>query len=730
MALLIGLVLSAQFSSLLGQDMSAFVVDVSDMGDGSIAQAKLEAGRQAASGGLPFRSFTRGEYKWFSGQYTPPELPEDKKDQFVYGLGMFSDDGCNVTVKGSQVLGRLARNQHLPDIGESFQVLPVVLAPGKAVDITVEYMNTIYTGFPDIDGLTLFLYLIPIAIAVDADRNGTIVLSGESRDTTAEATPFRFWVNSDDDKGAQGTEQVPVANPDNNDNEIGSVRDLEDFTRLWLRIGAFYDEIKNGTLKIGLKWKNTSNGPAIKIYKSADPEGSDSYLKDEQAGQDQFASDHRSALATIVDGDAAILPVTFWTDYSEQNPKRCLLFEGTAEGKGQLRITFHKSDGTEIGEGGDTWLEIKNIKKMYQRADGATAHPWENVSFEADPSEDKRNAIIFVHGWRMSPEGAGNFAETMYKRVWHRGFKGRFAAFHWDTWWHDSAGWVPYAGEVIDAYLAHYNDSEYIAWQSGEALKNFVNSLPFERKNIAAHSMGNIVTGSALLAGMNVANYALLHAAVPAACYDDDEQRIKQGLPYTHHFGLGGIFQVTVWDNLTPDDDPDLATRALAYRGRLQGVSANLTSFYLPDDQATSFAWELNNDMTKPPDGPLSANYQYDRNAQPAEKLYKYHDIPDPSRRRILRRIRGLNSETNRVDYYLSDPHEAMPYACRTWGKAAGAFEATRGSIAGTVNLQSSTFGSPNGFDTEHSAEFTWRIQQLKAFYDQLLQTLDVDFNR
>ena len=77
--------------------------------------------------------------------------------------------------------------------------------PGEPVDITVDYSNIIYVddpkspGFPDIDGCTLFLYLIPAAMAVDANRDGTIAFSGDTRDTTSQAATFRFWCNDDND---------------------------------------------------------------------------------------------------------------------------------------------------------------------------------------------------------------------------------------------------------------------------------------------------------------------------------------------------------------------------------------------------------------------------------------------------------------------------------------------------------------------------------------------------
>ena len=127
---LIGHVLSGQFTSLLGQGVAALIHDVSDMADGSITQARLEAQRQAAGAGPAYRSSHAGEYMSFSGKYSPPELPEDRKGRFVYGLAVFSDDGCNVTIKGNLIHQRAGQGQHLPSLGDSFHLLPVVLTPG------------------------------------------------------------------------------------------------------------------------------------------------------------------------------------------------------------------------------------------------------------------------------------------------------------------------------------------------------------------------------------------------------------------------------------------------------------------------------------------------------------------------------------------------------------------------------------------------------------------------
>jgi len=228
--------------------------------------------------------------------------------------------------------------------------------------------------------------------------------------------------------------------------------------------------------------------------------------------------------------------------------------------------------------------------------------------------------------------------------------------------------------------------------------------------------MGNIVAGSALRDGLQIDNYALLNAAVPAACYDEDGGRIRQTVQAVHD---AGPFHFTMWDSASPDNDSDLITRDLAYRGTLKNAAATLVNFFLPADYATSFAWEINNDQTKPPssDTIFDKNFEYNPAGSSGAKLYKFHDDP----------FTGFLV----IDYTITNKFEAMAFACRTWGKAVGAWGTTEGVIhpGNKVDLSDPLVGGGDkGFDQEHSAEFDRRIQVLKPFYDRLLQTLDVNF--
>jgi len=359
--------------------------------------------------------------------------------------------------------------------------------------------------------------LIPIDMAVDANRDGVISfagnfgdseVAGKPRDRTEEDKPFRFWVNDDNDglPNSEG-EVVGVGDSDYEDGIIQTARDLEDFTRLWLHLDGYYDQLADGTFKVGLKWRDTDGTPKIKVYKSTDAEGSDSYINDEQAAFNQVSGDDAETFGEVAGTAPLILPADFWSDYSESDPMRCLLFEGSGEGKGQLVMTIHKADGTEIGEGGGVWLDLMNVRKMYRRGEITQdapdiPDPWSNdappaLSWvwdledgvpEPDPhAEDK--TIVFVHGWRMTPEVSLAWGDTTFKRLWALGYKGDFFSFRWPTYHGDNNGINP-----ADAFVpggTTYNPSEYRAWLSGATLASFVNELPNQNaRYLIAHSMG------------------------------------------------------------------------------------------------------------------------------------------------------------------------------------------------------------------------------------------------
>jgi hypothetical protein len=531
------------------------------------------------------------------------------------------------------------------------------------------------------------LSLLPVEIAVDANRNRVV---GDAGDSTVSQQPFRFWVNNDND--AQ-EDHPDLGQGDCNDSIITKSRDLEDFTLLRITLPESVQEmIKSGNCQVGFRFKDVKQGsPAINIFRAYKDKvviAHDGYVW-EQPLADALASGwHNPLLGTVRTNDlwlppAAFMPPAFAGGYFHPY----LLFEGRDTGIGKL-ILMLRIHGQEL-EGDGTWIDLCDIKKMYLRNNG-------NEFVEPPSERESKEVITFVHGWNMSPEGSADFAETMFKRLWHKGYKGRFAAFRWNTNWSSAFDNVPNVGEAVGAYLADYNGSELTAWNSGTALKQFLESHPpTHRRMLIAHSMGNIVCGEALAQGLSVSKYVLLQSAVPASCYDD-RLNLREIATYDHPVAL--LPNPTIWDQLTPDDDYD----PMAYRGKFSGIGGEPISFYQETDKATSFAWEINNDLTKPP-GILMGSYRYFSQRSPGQRC-----------------LRLLQTEYT-YDETILTGYEALARACRSWSKAAGAKGITRGSIADGID------NSKFGFGDVHSAEFNFRSQRCDQFYNELKKQLSLE---
>ena len=676
--------------------------------DGGLEDARKLAASFAAGTGedLGYHSNSGTELREFSGDYTPPELPEGEQGSYMYGLAVFSDDGCDVVIDGETVHSRYKIGQALPRMKQSFHPLPILLQPGKEVHVEVKYSNTrflINDIRPDIDGCTLFLYKVRAGITVDADRNGEIDFV---YDRTHAGAPFRFWVNNDQDDEEDDEKSAPAEHPDSQDAVIKTTRDLEDFARLQVTVGQLQDKLKSGEIDAVIKFRDgtTKGNPALNIWPQMNGESGRVYLTHEIVAQVQIDA---PLIGTIRKDQGVTLPRSVWdgsiaggySAISEESPIQYFLFEGVSEGSGELVIEF-MNKGKTMGEAGSCWISLMNVRKMYERVkltpddpdeildpvdfggekDNPAVLPpetkmvWKKdpnkMNFISDPDEDK-HYIVFVHGWRMTYERSNKYGETMYKRLWQAGYKGRFVSVRWPTFSQETN---PKTRAILT-----YNKSDYRAWQSGKPLATFINSLPPDYiRCLVAHSMGNVVASSALREGAVVEHYALLNAAIPAMCYDGNKQLYK-------------------FDYNTPDEDDDPITQNLGFSQKIkESDKINMINFCLVNDAALKI-WEFNNKKFKPdyhntPDGV----YHYDKEASNGERLH----------------VTFAWQPTRHVRLF----HEAAAYATKSLTKAVGAEPKTRGSIDKTVNLD-----DRYGFDENHSAQWQLNIQKNYRFYSDML---------
>lgn len=265
-----------------------------------------------------------------------------------------------------------------------------------------------------------------------------------------------------------------------------------------------------------------------------------------------------------------------------------------------------------------------------------------------------------------------------------------------------------------------------MAWNCGIALKNLVNSLPADyKKNVIAHSMGNIVVGSALEKGAKIDNYAILNSAAPAQCYDSShiqEVAITQHLSFSK-MGWGVTIPIPVpyypfivniagidypaWNKAELSDDSVFG--ALGYKAKIPVTNAKLINYYLINDEATVDLWEANQwgavDIPLYLDSKIIDNYIYEPTI---ELSYNYTGL-------------GVRN--------LTDKFEAMSMVNQSRTKSAGGTTTTiraSNAIKKNVNLAGFGFGVPGvGNDLLHEAVFTRRYCKSWDFYGSLLVELN-----
>ena len=546
--------------------------------------------------------------------------------------------------------------------------------------------------------------IVPLSVQlmVDGNRDGEMSFDDpvtHDADQTSEAKPYRFWVNDDDDGDAgDQDDHIPPVTLDYADGIIRSMRDLEDFSRLQVNLSGFAEAIDSGSVKAAFEWRQATGDPRIKLYRASKP-GLE-YLTNESVASALTISPFRETLGEVAVGTPLFPPEGFWTKTSPYAnvprtlPVAWLLFEGSGEGKGELIMSLWK-DGRKIGEAPGVWLDLKNVRRMYERAKisveaPAIPDPWDNPQPaalqwtwdpwqwppEIDPSAPD-DAIVYVHGWRMTYLEYLTWADTTFKRLYHFGYKGRFYAFHWPTFNGENNGINP-----ADLYVpggTTYNPSEYRAWLSGPALASFVNSLSSSSKYLVAHSMGNVVGGSALRAGMQITRYAMCNAAVAAMEYDQN---------------------IIDFNYETPDTDSDPTTRlTFGLANKLNPSGTKLINFGLPADYALG-QWNANNEFFKPQPRP-TANYFYRPRNSPGRKL-TYEGLVT---------VRAVTSLA-----------EAIGYVTQSRSAAEGTKQSVNGSINAVVNMGSGGFG----FGTEHSAEWEFNMQRTYPFWREILHQFDI----
>ncbi len=577
---------------------------------------------------------------------------------------------------------------------------------------------------PDLyDSIQVTSIVHVLELQLDVNHDGKMNGGYTGPDMTTAGRPFVFWANNDYDRG-HNVDCTPIVggNCDYEEDDLApaakdlvlrvpdyaftyllepahisvpgipSMRDLEDYARLWTTgITNLLSGLPVNAV-IELAWRSSSpTNPTIRLFEAAESDGGNHYLTDTNIALSQLGIGLYVGLVT---------PTTPLQLNRPGVPlKEKYLFCGAARGSGELVLRVRI--GANILVQTSAYLQVKDIKEMYERwtaGDSPSADPLVNAVPDSSdlpagvreflyPYTRARDTntpyILFVHGWNTPPYEKDRFAETAYKRLYWQGYQGRYGVFKWPT----DFDFNNLLDVVFD--FNNYDKSEFQSWKSGATLKRLLTRLNSRypgQVRVCAHSMGNVVTGEALRQATTpvVATYVAMEAAVASHAYD----------PATP------VRQIE-FDNGTPDWHAHYWTPGdPCYFNTLPGAVTRI-NYYNTNDWALGI-WKTDQDFK--PTG--SKGYAWDN----LWGRFEQHLFPD--------RIRLLAPPQDTYEIFAFGV-ESRCFALGAQPGVAGVF-----STASQIDLKQQF-----GFDTEHkyhSGQFRSSNMKRFEFWGQLLDTFGI----
>jgi hypothetical protein len=536
-----------------------------------------------------------------------------------------------------------------------------------------------------------------IRVGVDWNGDGLIQTKPGTRvpvDAPTESRPFVFWVNHDQDDVETGGETWPIARADAETEIKDSSRDLEDFTRLQIEIDDLDTYPEDALLE--LAWRNEAGGH-VNLFRATDPSCSRSYLLDKEVGAAQLEEDVISSVGHIEDFSFRMRLVNLG-EPDLDGAGFCFLADVSSPGRDSLVVSIlHK--GETLASAEPVPMDLRHVKTFYQRTTMTWPEdikpPWEytteqppvpDLQWRIDPQGhdfqpgwyETDDVVVWIYGWLRSGEGLYEMAttqagETIFKRLWHRGYRGRLIFFHWPT--------------VKPAYAYGLLESEYRSYKSAPALLDFIKTIPANKRvHVTAHSLGCVLLTEALKLGLEAESALLQVGAIPAAAYDT---RPLLTLPD----------MADVVTPVTPDEG--------GFLGYIESTKTPAYTMYNYAD-VTFFGWNIAQKQMKPTSKRGGYRYAWDSKAPPGERARLYYRT-------------GLFGSDYRI---VTDPHEIMAFIAKSKTHALGAETRVQGHIRRVFDLARTPFN----FHTGHVVGWTRSAHETTAFYALLMDIWNIAY--
>ena len=433
---------------------------------------------------------------------------------------------------------------------------------------------------------------------VDGNRNG--VIERDDSDLTTASSPFRFWINDDDDDGDEANQTMLGGNsdepgkfaglwdldgrtPDHAHANVDGRCDLIDFFPVYLDIKQLLVIMPHTTA--GLTYKLRQADSALRfVYTDLSRDRAFDYLtKEEQVYGTTLSKLPHNAETIAIPAAGVALGSAFLDKIVNGAEKGVILVEGTKASDKPLILEVSK-DGQTIAQV-QACIKISEVEKMYRwinlRSVAGQAETRPTDVDEPENYPDNRTngkMFIWLHGYNVNEQQSRAWNSEAFKRLYQSGSRAMFSAV---TWHGDHSQIKP-----IGASPDYWQNITY-AFQTSAVLPAAVHLLPGSSKIIVGHSMGNVVVSSAIKDhGLNVTKYFMLNAAVALEAYDTTAMNVEAML-HPDWVGYDSHFWATEWHRLFPSD----GRFGLTWRNRFGNIP-NAINFYSSGEEV------LNNNDT------------------------------------------------------------------------------------------------------------------------------------
>lgn len=435
---------------------------------------------------------------------------------------------------------------------------------------------------------TVAFTVTQINIAADTDRDGKIDFVRDRK--AAATTPFRYWINDDDDQGAASGDDIPeraVNRADYANGAVDSVRDLVDLFPVAIDIKHLLS-ILPSSASLKFKLKQADDALNFVYSKLAVEQALDFHKKILMTGfgpdlkQAAGVAPSRQITATGIELDQKSAKAFF--DNIKDGNGGVVLVEGRAATDDPLDLVV-ELDGAEIARVSLN-LKISRVEDMFRHVDltgvaknynGSASTPPEAIvaTRTGDPGEPQPDALanekyfVFVHGYNVAGQKARGWNCEVFKRMHVLGSKARFVG----VTWHGATG--------LD-----YHKAVYQAFQTGDELNAALNFTGGADVTIAAHSLGNMVVSHAIQSGgYSPSRYYMINAAVALEAYDPTSVTDTQIAVMTEDSWKNrpSVFFAANW-HARFEDTPTDPRNELAWRERFPNVQSKVYQFYSPGD--------------------------------------------------------------------------------------------------------------------------------------------------